>query len=151
MALITAVEHDLQPLLASRGQRVEIDIAGEAATVEGDAAKLQDVLRNLVENASHYSPEGGTIEFSSKLAEGVVELTVADRGPGVPEGDLPRIFERFYCADRSRSRDPGGTGLGLSIVKHLVGLHGGRVTAANRPGGGAIFTVRMGPVRDPHA
>ena len=66
---------------------------------------------------------------------------MADRGPGIPESELARVFERFYRVDKSRSRDPGGTGLGLSIVQHLVELHGGRVSAANRPGGGTIVTV----------
>jgi signal transduction histidine kinase len=71
---------------------------------------------------------------------------VADSGPGIPEADLPRIFERFYRVDKARSRntrDPGGTGLGLAIVKHLVGLHGGKVAVANRPEGGAIFTLEI--------
>ena len=73
-------------------------------------------------------------------------LTVADAGPGIPEADLPRVFERFYRVDKARSRssrDPGGTGLGLAIVKHLVGLHGGKVTAANRAEGGAVFTMEL--------
>ena len=70
-------------------------------------------------------------------------MTVADRGPGIPDADLVRVFERFYRVDRSRTRDPGGTGLGLSIVRHLVELHGGTVTAANREGGGAIFMVSL--------
>jgi signal transduction histidine kinase len=68
---------------------------------------------------------------------------VADRGPGIPEQDLTRVFERFYRVDRSRVRNPGGTGLGLSIVKHLVELHGGSVRAANRPDGGATFTITL--------
>ena len=101
------------------------------------------MLRNLLENAVNYSPEDGVIEVASRRDADAVVLTVADRGAGMPEADLPRIFERFYRVDRSRSRDPGGTGLGLSIVRHLVELHGGTVTAANRPGGGAIFTVRL--------
>ena len=140
-ALVASVEHDLQGATASRRQRVEITVAPDAATVEGDPAKLQDVLRNLVENASNYSPEESVIEVEAQRAEGGVRLTVADRGPGIPPADLGRIFERFYRVDRSRSRDPGGTGLGLSIVRHLVELHGGRVSAANRDGGGSIFTV----------
>ena len=69
-------------------------------------------------------------------------LTVADRGPGIPEEDLPRIFERFYRVDKARSRAAGGTGLGLSIVSDTVRRQGGTVEAANRPGGGAVFTVR---------
>ena len=76
----------------------------------------------------------------------IVLLTVADEGRGIPDADLPRIFERFYRVDKARSRserDPGGTGLGLAIVKHLIELHGGRVSAANRPNGGAIFTIEL--------
>ena len=115
--------------------------------VPGDPTKLHDVLRNLMENASNYSPEGGTIEVDVRPLRRTIELTVADRGPGIPEADLARVFERFYRVDRSRTRDPGGTGLGLSIVRHLVELHGGTVTAANREGGGAIFTVSLPVVR----
>ncbi len=73
-------------------------------------------------------------------------LTVADEGPGIPMEDLPRVFERFYRVEKARSRgnrDPGGTGLGLAIVKHLIELHGGHVTAANRPEGGAILSVEL--------
>ena len=75
-----------------------------------------------------------------------IRLSVADEGPGIPESDLPRIFERFYRVDKSRTRgtrDPGGTGLGLAIVKHLIELHGGKATAANRPEGGAMFTIDL--------
>ena len=75
-----------------------------------------------------------------------IVITVADEGPGIPPSDLTRVFERFYRVDKSRTRegkDPGGTGLGLSIVRHLVELHGGRVSAANRPERGAIFTVEL--------
>jgi two-component system phosphate regulon sensor histidine kinase PhoR len=147
-ALVTAVEHDMQTLLAGRRQQIQTAIAPEAAVVSGDPAKLHDVLRNLVENASNYSPEDTAIDIATRREGEWLTLTVADRGPGIPEADLPRIFERFYRVDRSRTRDPGGTGLGLSIVRHLVELHGGRVTAANREGGGAVFTVRLplGPV-----
>ena len=75
-----------------------------------------------------------------------IRLSVADEGPGIPEGDLPRVFERFYRVDKSRTRgtrDPGGTGLGLAIVKHLIELQGGKTTAANRPEGGAMFTIEL--------
>jgi signal transduction histidine kinase len=73
-----------------------------------------------------------------------MRITVGDEGPGVPDADLPRIFERFYRADKARSRgerDPGGTGLGLAIVKHLIELHGGTVSAINRKPRGAVFTI----------
>jgi two-component system phosphate regulon sensor histidine kinase PhoR len=141
--IVSGVTRDLADVLDARGQRVELTIVPEAAVIAGDPAKLHDVLRNLIENAAHYSPDNTVIEVSTRRDGALVELTVADRGPGVPAADLPRIFERFYRVDRSRSRDPGGTGLGLSIVKHLVELLGGTVSAANRDGGGAAFQVRM--------
>ena len=72
-----------------------------------------------------------------------IALSVSDQGPGIPEEDLSRVFERFYRVDKSRARDPGGTGLGLAIVKHLVELHGGEVRVENRAGGGAKFTVLL--------
>jgi signal transduction histidine kinase len=141
--IIDAVCADLDPLVSGRRQQVRRRVADDASTVIGDPAKLQDILRNLVENASNYSPAGSTIEVEARRGLGAIDITVADRGPGIPEADLPRIFERFYRADRSRSRDPGGTGLGLSIVRHLVGLHDGTIKATNREGGGAIFTLRL--------
>ena len=111
-----------------------------------DAAKLHDILRNLIENAVNYTPDGGAIELSLRPSrQDSFELTVADTGPGLPDGDLLRVFERFYRVDKSRAR-PGGTGLGLAIVKHLVQVLGGAVTAGNQPEGGAIFTVRL-PLR----
>jgi two-component system phosphate regulon sensor histidine kinase PhoR len=143
MVLIGDVERDLVSRLSQRRLRIEARVEADAAALTADAAKLSDVLRNLIENASNYSPEGGVIDVTAERRDGDVVLRVADRGPGIPEGDLLRIFERFYRVDRSRSRDPGGTGLGLSIVRHLVELHGGQVTAANRSGGGTVVTVRL--------
>ena len=155
-ALLAGVIADLTPVIEGRGQHVDVRVSPEAATVSGDPAKLHDVLRNLVENASNYSPENSRIELSSELEGGAsgqsagsapsdrfVVIRVADKGPGIPEADLTRIFERFYRVDKDRSRESGGTGLGLSIVRHLVELHGGQVQAANRREGGAIFTVRL--------
>jgi len=138
---VANVEHDLEGQLHARRQEVRTQLADDAAVVSADPGKLHDILRNLIENASNYSPEQGAIEVSSSRTGDEVTISVADRGPGIPEAELPRIFERFYRVDRSRTRDPGGTGLGLSIVRHLVELHGGRVAAANRDGGGAIVSV----------
>jgi two-component system phosphate regulon sensor histidine kinase PhoR len=142
-SVIAAVERDLEPQLAARSHRLQVSIAADASVVPADPSKLHDVLRNLVENAINYSPPQGVIEVMSRRFIDTIELTVADRGPGIPEADLGRIFERFYRVDRSRTRDPGGTGLGLSIVRHLIELHGGRVSAVNRDGGGALFTVSL--------
>jgi two-component system phosphate regulon sensor histidine kinase PhoR len=145
-SLFAGVATELAPTIEARGQRVVQQIEPDAATVRGDPAKLHDALRNLLENAVNYAPEGGTIVMGAARQGDRILLTVADGGPGIPDADLPRVFERFYRVDKARSRsarDPGGTGLGLAIVKHLVGLHGGRVAAANRTEGGAVFTVEL--------
>jgi two-component system phosphate regulon sensor histidine kinase PhoR len=140
-SVILGVRRDMEAPLDARRQSIQMQLDEHAKTVTGDPSKLHDVLRNLMENASNYSPEGAVIEVASRRSGENVAVTVADRGPGIPDADLSRVFERFYRVDRSRARDPGGTGLGLSIVRHLVELHGGTVTAANREGGGAIFTI----------
>jgi two-component system phosphate regulon sensor histidine kinase PhoR len=161
-SLVHAVAGDLAPSLESRRQRVELTIAPGAETLHGDPAKLHDVLRNLIANAITYAPEGSVIRVdaaprpvadlkvrTTTVTDGVqafrpaVTITVSDEGPGIPEEDLSRVFERFYRVDKSRARDPGGTGLGLAIVKHLVGLHGGVVRAENRTDGGAAFVLEL--------
>jgi two-component system phosphate regulon sensor histidine kinase PhoR len=142
-ALIQSVAADLTPAISAREQRVEIAVASEAETLRGDPAKLHDVLRNLVANASTYAPERTVIRIDAAPAVNAVAIAVSDEGPGIPEEDLSRVFERFYRVDKSRARDPGGTGLGLAIVRHLVELHGGRVRAENRPEGGARFTIEV--------
>ena len=145
-SLFAAVEMDLAGTIAARRQRVERRIDANASIVAGDPAKLQDALRNLLENATNHSPEGSRILLEAQRRGDRIILTVADEGPGIPPNDLTRIFERFYRVDKSRTRDgkdPGGTGLGLSIVRHLVELHGGRVAAANRAERGAVFTIEL--------
>jgi two-component system phosphate regulon sensor histidine kinase PhoR len=142
-ALFTDVVTELEGALEARSQRVVTAIGPEADRLHVDAAKLHDALRNLVENAIAYAPPSTTITLASSRVGDEVVVTVADEGPGIPEADLSRIFERFYRVDKARSRESGGTGLGLAIVKHLVGILGGDVKAANLPAGGAIFTVRL--------
>ena len=139
--IFQAVTADLAPAIETKQQRVVIDVPDDACRVPADPAKLHDVLRNLVENAVNYSPDGTEIRLSAARTDGTCAITVTDAGPGLPPGDLTRVFERFYRVDKSRSRP--GTGLGLAIVKHLVELHGGTVVAANRPEGGAVFTVTL--------
>jgi two-component system phosphate regulon sensor histidine kinase PhoR len=139
--LIDAVVADVQPALDARGQHVGIVVAAGAGTLLVDPIKLHDALRNLVGNASTYAPPGSHITIEVTAVDDTAAITVDDEGPGIPEPDLARVFERFYRVDRSRGRDPGGTGLGLAIVKHLVELHGGTVRAENRAGGGARFTI----------
>src|SRR5436190_573548 len=131
---------DLSQNVEARQQCVSVAIPADAAYVDADPGKLHDILRNLVENAVNYSPPQSEIRLSAERHESTVHVVVSDSGPGIPPSDLTRVFERFYRVDKSRS-GPGGTGLGLSIVKHLVELHGGQVSVANRPDGGAVFRV----------
>jgi two-component system, OmpR family, phosphate regulon sensor histidine kinase PhoR len=129
--------------IAGDRRRIEITVAPDVQTIRADPAKLHDVLANLVGNAVTYAPEDTPIRIDVQSAGGRIAFSVADEGPGIPEQDLSRVFERFYRVDKSRARDPGGTGLGLAIVKHLVELHGGQVRAENRPEGGARFTITL--------
>lgn len=137
-----AVIADLGSTITAKRQQVGTDVDPGARHITADPAKLHDVLRNLVENAVNYSPAGAEVRVAARRREGGVLITVADSGSGIPDEDLPRVFERFYRVDKARSH-PGGTGLGLAIVKHLVDLHGGTVAVSNRPGGGAIFTIGL--------
>ena len=142
-ALVEFVAADLQPAAQERHQRITIDIAAGAEHVRADPAKLHDALRNLIANAVTYAPEHTTIAVAAVRVDGNVEISVCDEGPGIPDEDLSRVFERFYRVDKSRARDPGGTGLGLAIVKHLVELHGGVARVENRPEGGAKFIIAI--------
>jgi len=140
--ILEAVVNELKPAIDARGAAIRLDVEEPARVVVTDAAKLHDVLRNLVENAVNHG-EGGDVEVSARRSGDAVVIEVADQGPGIPAADLQRVFERFYRVDKSRARAPGGTGLGLAIVKHLVGLLGGRVTAATRHPTGAVFSVGL--------
>ena len=115
-------------------------------SVRADAARIEQVLCNLVDNAIKYGKTGGTVVISARsLSENMLEISVRDDGPGLPPDAVERIFERFYRVDKARSRDQGGTGLGLSIVKHIVQSHGGRAWAKSEPGRGAAFFFTLPP------
>ena len=141
--LFSSVASDLQPLTDARAQSVTVAVTPPALTIRCDPAKMHDVLRNLVENACAYTPEGSRIDLAATATPTHVRLTVADTGNGIPEVELSRIFERFYRVYKARTLESGGTGLGLSIVRHLVELHGGTVSASNRAEGGAVFTITL--------
>jgi two-component system phosphate regulon sensor histidine kinase PhoR len=146
-AVVDAAVLDLEPALALRQQQVDVSVAPAAHILRADPAKLQDALRNLLANASAYSPPGARLRVDAARDGSVTKIAVSDEGPGIPEADLTRIFERFYRVDKSRTTDPGGTGLGLAIVKHLVELHGGRVYAENVAPTGARVTIELPPER----
>jgi len=142
-ALFDTAVSDLSERIEQRRLQVDITVKPAAALIKADGTKMRDALRNLLENAVNYSPVGGHIELEAHADGDRVRLSVGDYGPGIPDADLGRVFERFYRVDKSRTTDPGGTGLGLSIVRHLVELHDGTISVANRPEGGAIFTVAL--------
>jgi two-component system, OmpR family, phosphate regulon sensor histidine kinase PhoR len=141
--LFRTVVADLATPIERRNVRIDLAVQPDASVAQFDPTKLHDAVRNLIENAVNYSPEGGRVTLGAHAVGHHVALTVSDDGPGLPDSDLDRVFERFYRVDKSRTGDPGGTGLGLSIVRHLVELHGGRVEARNKPGGGATFTILL--------
>jgi two-component system, OmpR family, phosphate regulon sensor histidine kinase PhoR len=140
--LFNTVIGDVAQTAEAKHQQITSSVDRPENRVMADPAKLHDVLRNLVENAVHYSPENAAIRLEAAQDNGVVRISVSDSGPGIPPEDLSRVFERFYRVDKSRAR-PGGTGLGLAIVKHLVELHGGQAVAENRPEGGARFVITL--------
>lgn len=119
------------------------DKCGEDLYVLGDRGLLVTAVRNLVGNAISYSPDGTKVGVGARLVGDQIEITVTDQGPGIPQEEQGRIFERFYRIDEARSRATGGTGLGLSIVKHVCANHGGDVTVWSEEGQGSTFTIRL--------
>ena len=129
--------------LQQRGVRLEARYDDPDASVYGDAAALQRVLINLLTNAADASPAGGVVHVRLSGGEsGLAKISVTDEGPGLPEDVLERIFDPFFTTKAH------GTGLGLTIAHRLVEAHGGRLSAANRPGGGAVFTFALPMMTD---
>ncbi len=129
---------------------VELDLeAPEAVAVDADRGNLTQVAVNLVDNALRHTPSGGSVTVDVRRDGGDAVLRVCDTGVGIPFADLPRVFERFYVVDRSRSREHAGTGLGLAIAKHLVEAHGGSLVAESVYGQGATFTMRIPAAPEP--
>ncbi|MGG2483091.1 two-component system histidine kinase PnpS [Brevibacillus borstelensis] len=151
---LNMVQVDVQDLIGStvallqdQAQRKQISItlpkAEPRITLTTDKDCLQQIILNLVTNAVVYTPEGGAITLELRQDSRHVQIQVTDTGIGIPEQDLPRIFERFYRVDKARSRDSGGTGLGLAIVKHLVESLHGQITVKSVEGKGSTFTVTL--------
>ena len=124
---------------------IELSSGGrDGLKVRGDEELLTTAIRNLIDNAVAYSPENTRVVVATRQCEDHhVEINVTDQGIGIPDGDLERIFERFYRVDPARSRQTGGTGLGLAIVKHVTTKHGGEVTVWSKEGSGSTFTIRL--------
>ncbi len=118
-------------------------VLDEVETVFGDQLRLRQLLVNLLSNAIRYTPAGGKINITLKDVDKGVEIAVADTGIGIPAEDIPRIFDRFYRADKARSRQYGGSGLGLSIVKWIGDAHRGAIKVDSGVGEGSVFIVTL--------
>lgn len=129
--------------IRSKRQDLEIECPQTLAPVSGDEEKLERALANLIHNAVKFTSEEGKIKIRAREEGGQVKISVSDTGIGIEEDQLPRIFERFYRVDKSRSRKEGGTGLGLSIVKHIAQAHAGSVSVESRVGKGSTFTLSL--------
>ncbi len=139
--LFESVIRDWEKKLAEKRLKVVVDLSPDARTIRADETRLHEVLYNLLDNALKYSRENGEIRLRAAQRGPEIVLSVTDNGIGISKDDLPRVFERFYRADKARSRELGGTGLGLAIVKHIAQLHGGRVEAESEPGKGTTIRV----------
>ncbi|HEU5384005.1 MAG TPA: ATP-binding protein [Ktedonobacteraceae bacterium] len=141
---IDALLHDvlgrMEPLL--QGREVKLDLPAEAPPVELDYLMMDQVLTNLLENALRYTPAGSPIEVTLLTSATEVMLSVSDHGPGIPQNDLERIFDKFYRV-MGQTRQTSGTGVGLSVCRGLVEAHGGRIWAENRRSGGAVFRFTL--------
>lgn len=141
--IVLEVVSRLSPFARNRGVTLAPRFSEESSfECQGDPELLQCLFRNLIENAIKYSPEGGSVEVGLEGGSGELRATVSDRGPGIPEASLSRVFERFYRAEGTREKAPG-LGLGLPIARRIAEAHGGALEASARPGGGTVFTVRI--------
>jgi signal transduction histidine kinase len=132
---------NFQPAIERKQQSVSVNIATQMPVVTLDPDLMVKAVGNLLDNAVKYTPEQGRIVIKADFDGSVLRIEVSDTGIGIPAEDLPRIFERFYRVDKSRSREMGGTGLGLAIVKHIAKLHQGKVSVRSQPGSGSTFTI----------
>jgi two-component system OmpR family sensor kinase len=128
--------------VAGPGHTWQVDLPDSPVLVPGDAARLHQVLANLLANVRSHTPDGTTAVTRLRTEGGAAVLQVIDDGPGIPAALCPHVFERFARGDASRSRNAGSTGLGLAIVHAVVAAHGGRVEVASGPGR-TVFTVRL--------
>lgn len=144
LAPLKAAAGALSGAAEAKGVKIFLPPASEQAVlVNGNSQRLEQVFTNLLENAVKYTPSGGHVSVYVRSTAGQVMVDVEDSGIGIPASSLPRVFERFYRVDRSRSREMGGTGLGLAIVKHVMRAHGGTVEVRSEEGRGSTFTITL--------
>jgi signal transduction histidine kinase len=142
--LVSQVLTEIDVARADRGVTVSSEVPENLPPALADRERVHQVLFNLVDNAVRYTPSGGAVTVSAHRHNGSVEIEVQDTGVGIPAEHLPRLFERFYRVDTSRSRDDdGGTGIGLAIARSVVEAHGGQIHAQSEPGRGSTFTFEL--------
>ncbi len=141
--VVQSVLREVDPLLGKRDLRQSLRMDGEAVVGKVDPSRIHQAIRNIIANAIKFSPQGGELQVECFVnAHEEIEISVADRGPGIPPGELESIFEAFVQSSHTKDGS-GGTGLGLAISRKIVEIHGGRITAENRRGGGARFSVAL--------
>jgi len=146
--LLLHAEAEARALSAGSHDIVVAGGSGSGAEIAGDESELRSAVGNLLSNAIRYTPEGGRIEVGWRIGgDGRGEIAVTDTGPGIARVHLPRLTERFYRIDSSRSRESGGTGLGLAIVKHVMQRHAGELDVESEPGKGSTFRLVLPAVR----
>jgi len=141
--LIAAVAAGVEKQASDKNIDITTEVPDDLPAVAGDKDRVEQVVVNLLDNAIKYTPGGGSVVVSAASAGGEVRVDVLDTGIGIPAGDIPRIFERFYRVDKARSRELGGTGLGLAIVKHIVQGLNGRLSVESEPGKGSKFSFTL--------
>lgn len=148
--LLSRVLFKFQPQITALGLTVRQKIPADLPPILANEDRVEQVLINLLGNAVRFSSPGGLIELDARAEGEEVTVCIADNGPGIPPGDLPHIWERFYRVEKSRARSRGGTGLGLAIVRHIIEAHGGRVAVYSEPGRGSTFcfTLKAAPTED---
>jgi two-component system phosphate regulon sensor histidine kinase PhoR len=139
--LLHSIMRDWEKRFEAKQLKSQLNVPEDLPLLEADESRLQEVIYNLLDNAVKYSQASGVITLRAAVESDRVRISVSDEGIGIGENDLPRIFERFYRADKARSRELGGTGLGLSIVKHIAQLHGGTAEAQSEPGKSTTISV----------
>jgi len=141
-SMIVKAISDVEGAALNKGIVVDYDQVGTPYLIVADELRLYHLILNLVDNAVKYAAENTRVQVRLEFAEEAVFVQVQDEGPGIPEVDIPRIFDRYYRG-RQATRGQQGAGLGLALVKAIVDAHEGEILVQNRPGGGALFTVRL--------
>jgi signal transduction histidine kinase len=139
-AIILQVTEDVRALAEAKRQRLEVDIAPSLPAVSCDAARMEQVLSNLLGNAIKFTPEGGVVRVVAKESTDGVLISISDTGPGIPAEQLERVFDRYWQAHETKRL---GNGLGLSIAKGIVEAHGARIWAESQPGKGSCFSLTI--------